>query len=900
MDLKSPLLVIEKNKEGAAVAEPAANAAASPAEAPPAAPQWKFDLTMGNDLVLMPLHTKLCNLCTVLCLVSFVYVHLSYEYSERRHAVTWEEDPWTPWCLQWTATVSLVGLAFELSVAICIKIMRLEELYTNDLVFMRRLLLNRKMIFAFTWLTLMYHLMAFNQQVVHVGWLADYYGGEQIVYSMRYMEWIICAPVVLSCQGQLSHSEDGKPRNSLIPSSLLTGVYCATAWQALVVADVYAAWWLLIVSFFAYYCCSVEQLAYAKVLWKEGRSGSLRAGLLIYLVVMMGVYGIVYLMPIPGWISPTWENKFYCFGDASFKIGTSIMLLASNDLANNAEMLRRAESIAQDLQSLIDTASVPIFSMDIHGKIFEWNNQIAKLTGVPKEVAFGVPVKHVLGHTTQADGSDVLQLALSGKDTQCLETQIFPHSVEEFEHLQGTAPAKLALSTACRRDKYGGLAAVTFIGYDLTEISAYREAEERKKRFLAVVTHELRSPLHGILGLLQFLIEGEGDDKKLRFLTMIKSCATRLLDLVVNIMEMATLTGSRTGKAAVAQKLSRDPVDLNRILEEIVHLVRNSVDKRNKPLLRPGVTLTNIMEEVPVLEGDAHRCTQVFYNLVTNACKFTPKGKIEISSSVDVDGQWVDITVSDTGKGIAPSSLTRIFEPFEQEDNSVERSFEGVGLGLPIASEVVKMHGGHIRVMSALEAGSQFIVRLPIQMREKPLPVDGAARSAAATHESLPPMNDSGDKDDEESKTPQKIASKELKAPKGPAARLHLLSVDDDPLNHEVIKNNLGEVYDITVVMDGKSAIEYLEDSSNSFPDAILLDYMMPGMSGIEVARIVREEMDIGPIKLPIVMVSASDKDTTMMEALNAGCCAYVSKPFYKGLLMAQLRACLRSSGKVS
>eukprot|EP00929_Paragymnodinium_shiwhaense_P076674 TRINITY_DN39464_c0_g1_i1.p1 TRINITY_DN39464_c0_g1~~TRINITY_DN39464_c0_g1_i1.p1 ORF type:complete len:919 (+),score=206.54 TRINITY_DN39464_c0_g1_i1:143-2899(+) len=887
--------------------------------------KWSFDLTVGNDFVLLPLTTKLCNLCSLVCVLSAIYTHAFYEYAPTRPAVTYAEDPWIHWCMQWTATVASVGWFFEVCLAISIKIMNLEEFYEEDLAFKRRLRLNRKMICVYTVLSTIYHLMAFDYAPVRVGWIAEYYGGHQIVYSGRYLEWVCCAPIVLSCQGQLQDSAQGRPRNALIPSSLLTSVYCLTAWQALIVADFWMAWWLLFISFVAYFLASVEQLAYAKYMWQhEGRAGPIRAALLTYLVVMIGIYGIVYLLPIPGWISATAENKFYCFGDASFKTGTTVMLLVSYDLGNNAEMRRRAEALTEDLQRLIYTASVPIFSVDSSGNISEWNAKMARLTGVVAEVAMGVPVASILTNTLQEDGRDALKLAMKGKDTSYLETSI---DTSAFPAEEGSAAArqtaKLILSTAPRRNKYGALAGILFIGYDLTEIAAYKEAEERKRRFLAVVSHELRSPLHGILGLMQFLVEGEADDKKLRFLKMVQNCSTRLLDLVVNIMEMASLANKPGGgNEQKQQKLSHDPVNLKSILDEIVVLIQRSVDKRNKPLVKPEVKLINKAGDLPIIEGDAYKCTQVFYNLITNACKFTDKGEIVVASAADPSGEFVEISISDTGKGIAPQSLQRIFEPFEQEDNSMVRNFEGIGLGLPIANEVVKRHGGYIRVTSKLEVGSTFTVRLPLQMAktakktndsepESPVvPVGGKPSDEAQSSEET--GNRTSSKESSMCSTgsaydPQAMSADSLpfmgaprmdslpglhgvqgEAPKKPL----ILSVDDDPLNQQVLRRNLSSKFEIHEAMDGASALHYLK-TCETMPDAMLLDFMMPQMSGMEVAKAIRTELRIPAIVLPILMVSASDKDSTTVDALRSGCNAYIAKPFKRSLILAHLHAVL-------
>jgi len=583
------------------------------------------------------------------------------------------------------------------------------------------------------------------------------------------------------------------------------------------------------------------------------------------------------------------ENKFYCIGDISFKLGTSIMLLATNDLANNEDLRRRAETVAEDLQRLITTASVPIFGIDTHGCISEWNMKVAHMTGLPEAKVLGIPLLNLIGAAASSKADAMIVRALAGEEPGTLEASLDPSSLPQAEGLK-TKRAMLVMSAAPRKDKTGAVKGVTFVGYDLTEVAAFREAEERKVRFMAVVSHELRSPLHGIIGLMEHLCASEQAESKLRFLNLVKNCANRLLDLVVNIMEMASMVSKDpSGKAKRQQKLSRDPVELVRIVDEITMLVRNSTDKAGKPLIKKDVELINEVSELPIIEADAHKCTQVFYNIVTNACKFTKDGKIVISSRVDPDGKWVEVAVTDTGSGIAPASLERIFEPFEQEDNSNVRGYQGIGLGLAIAHEVVQRHGGHITVESELGVGTTFTVRLPAAMCEASLGSGDDEGSASFPASSTTP----NPQDEVEASTADDVLPEVV-----PTAKPLLLSVDDDAVNQQVIQSALSDEYEVHEAMDGEQALDYLKNC-HELPSAILLDIMMPGMSGHEVCRHVRQKMHIPPTKLPILMLSASNLSSSMIEALDSGSNGFVSKPFHKQVLRAHVRAAMNITKQI-
>jgi len=387
---------------------------------------------------------------------------------------------------------------------------------------------------------------------------------------------------------------------------------------------------------------------------------------------------------------------------------------------------------------------------------------------------------------------------------------------------------------------------------------------------------------------MDHLCDSEQAASKLRFMTLVKNCATRLLDLVVNIMEMASMVSAKDASKN-QQKLSHDPVELTKIVDEIVMLVKSSTDKSGKPLLKKEVELINEVTDMPIIEADAHKCTQVFYNLVTNACKFTKSGSIVISSHLDPNKEWVEVAIADTGSGIAAESLERIFQPFEQEDNSNVRGYQGIGLGLAIAHEVVQRHGGNIKVESTLEVGTTFTVRLPVVMADNSagdtLPkVEGSCEGTlahTANLETCPEVEV-----EEATEAPQLEMSSASRKPV-------LLSVDDDTVNQEVLRKNLADEFEIHEAMGGQQALDYLEQCK-VLPSAMLLDIMMPGVSGLDVCRIVRNKMGLSPTVLPILVVSATSVSSCIIEAFDSGCNDFVSKPFDKQVLKSHVRAVLR------
>lgn len=809
------------------------------------------------------------------------------------------------WFLQLTATLCLCGLIYEMCLALCIASMGLRDSYKSDPRFARRLRLNAKMMIIFTVLSTLYQLMAFNRHSVHKGWIANYYGGVQEVYSFRFIEWVTCSPLLLTVLGALEHSSSGLPRNALVPSSMLTGAYCFIAWQGLVVKDIFASHLLIGFAFVSYFFATSEQLHFALWIKNRGTSGRIRCGLLVYIVFMMGMYGLVYLLPVFGLIPPDWENKFYCIGDASFKLGTSIVLLATEDIANNQEIRRRAEVIADDLARIIDTSSVPIFGVDRHNRINQWNRKIAEMTGLPESSAQNMPLDAIIQGPREEELRDIIQQAFEGSEPGHVEIALDPQKIQGAKDAENMKKAMLVLSAAPRVDRMGITVGVTLVGYDLTKIAVFQEADQRKNTLMAVVSHELRSPLHGIIGLMELLLGDEGDDKKARRMQMILNCAKRLADLVGSIMETALLLSRKPD--APAKQLARDPVDMNKVINEIVGLVKFSNDKRGQSLVKSDVQLKNDTQILPIIEGDAHKCTQVFYNIITNACKFTSKGYIRITSHVPSDGSWIEVKITDTGCGIHKANLERIFKPFEQEDASAGRYQDGIGLGLAVAQEVVHLHRGEITVQSEVGLGTTFTVRLPVVMRQ------GSSYCTVVEDEDLQCIardsdrltmhsmgserttiqSDSADESVEDLVATEEDQYQHSSSEAEEGRRPVILSVDDDEINQSVIEVMIGDAYEVHVAMNGFEALEYLEQCSEP-PGVIVLDVMMPGLSGIEVCRIVREKLHKSKTELPILMSSASGQQIVVEDSFEAGCNEFVTKPFQKQVLKDQIKTLLQ------
>ncbi|MDX2068674.1 MAG: ATP-binding protein [Haliscomenobacter sp.] len=381
-----------------------------------------------------------------------------------------------------------------------------------------------------------------------------------------------------------------------------------------------------------------------------------------------------------------------------------------------------------------------------------------------------------------------------------------------------------------------------------------QQVDKLKDQFLANTSHELRTPLQGIIGLSEALIEQTDNTDHQENLAMIISSGRRLNSLVDDILDFSKL---RNFDIALTQK----PIDL----ASLVDVVLNS----NKPLVRgKNLSLINaVSPELPSALADENRLQQVLFNLVGNAIKFTEAGHIKVSAQ-EQESQLL-VSVEDTGTGIPENKREVIFQEFEQADGSISREFAGTGLGLSISKRLVELHGGKMWVESELGKGSTFLFTLPLSTEKAAmanLPQHKVSNIVAST---LPT---------ELTKSLFNVDEKEI---------IRVLVVDDEAINQQVIKNHLiGEHYQLTQAMNGEEALRIIE-SGTQF-DLVLLDVMMPRMSGYEVCQKIRERFL--PSELPIIMVTAKNQVQDLVQGLGLGANDYLAKPFSKEEFLARVR----------
>jgi len=412
----------------------------------------------------------------------------------------------------------------------------------------------------------------------------------------------------------------------------------------------------------------------------------------------------------------------------------------------------------------------------------------------------------------------------------------------------------------------------TCIGQDITQM---KELDVKRSNIAATVTHELRSPLHGIIGLSEQLISTGGDERQKRLLIMISHCARRLLDLVTNIMDVSTLVQSKR------MLLARDPVHMGKLIEEVLVLLSTAVDKAKKPVRKDDVQLIiNVPDQLPIIEADANRCMQMLYNLVTNAFKYTKEGTVEVSASADDEKEILTVRIRDTGIGISPAACERIFLPFEQEDQHDNRRYEGLGLGLAISREVAVKHGGNLTVESQVGEGSTFSITLPYKRQVR---IDLGSSVLIDEEEENHPC--SADQEEAPETEAEKTRAVDLLS----ELEGSIWVVDDDRDARRSIKEVLKTYSKVNVVECESSYACMSMMEAGEHPQMIILDTeTSQSMQGsCHLVRWIRSRCSFS--KLPIVVVSSNPAVRAMLEAVKAGCNEWMAKPFKAEELVARI-----------
>ncbi|TCD03627.1 response regulator [Pedobacter psychroterrae] len=373
--------------------------------------------------------------------------------------------------------------------------------------------------------------------------------------------------------------------------------------------------------------------------------------------------------------------------------------------------------------------------------------------------------------------------------------------------------------------------------YQKELIKAKEEAEQGKRakeNFLANMSHEIRTPINGIIGLSNLLETTSLTEDQKEMVKLLEISSTSLLGVINDILDLSKIEAGKF-------KINRSQTDIANVCNSVVNLLRIKAKEKKLELN------TVLSPELPkYILADSLRLNQILMNLIGNAIKFTNDGSVTLKVEIlNTKGNNIQVkfTVSDTGIGIAPQNLEKIFETFEQADEHTTAQFGGTGLGLSIVKNLAKLKGGQLEVSSEENKGSEFCFTNWYEVVKEVKEIEKPAKGI------LRPFNN-----------------------------IKILVAEDNPINKFLIVKILKDWnIETEVVENGKDAIDKLVDNDYNL---ILMDTFMPVMNGLEAIKLIREGYAPGKERVPVITFSAAVMESDKKVAIEAGANDVISKPF--------------------
>jgi PAS domain S-box-containing protein len=530
------------------------------------------------------------------------------------------------------------------------------------------------------------------------------------------------------------------------------------------------------------------------------------------------------------------------------------------------ETAKRQES--QYARSLIEASLDPLVTISTEGKITDMNQATVNITGIPRE---------------KLTGTDFFDYFTEPQKAREVYQEVFAKgSVADFPltlcHKGGKLTDVLFNGSVYKDDK-GNVLGVVIVARDVTEQkriatelteakvfaelttgiaeeakskaeSATRIAEDAvkaKQQFLSNMSHEIRTPMNAIIGFTKVVLKTDLTSKQKEYLTAIKVSGDALIVLINDILDLAKVDA---GKMTFEQT----PFKMTASVSAMLHLFETKIQEKNLKLVK------EYDKKIPeMLVGDPIRLHQIILNLVSNAVKFTSKGKITVSTRLlaqDEERVAIEFAVSDTGIGITESKIENIFENFQQASSGTSRLYGGTGLGLAIVKQLVEAQGGSIHVKSKPDEGSTFSFVLSFQKT----------------------------KAEAEPDTEIVELDTEIK-------NIKILVVEDIALNQLLMKTLLDDFgFDRDIAGNGKIAIEKLQAKSY---DIILMDLQMPEMNGFEATEYIRKTMNS---QIPIIALTADVTTVDLAKCKAVGMNDYIAKPVDERLLYSKIMGLVKKT----
>lgn len=539
-------------------------------------------------------------------------------------------------------------------------------------------------------------------------------------------------------------------------------------------------------------------------------------------------------MPWQSLLEPTFEDIL---------VDDNGIVVDSVIIANNYDILRQSEA---KFRAIFEHSSIGIGLLDIKAQIFDINPAFCQMLGYSRDELCGHKISdYIYDEEAISEVKLYHQLRNENQETFEIECQ-FTHksghlvwayfSVSLIYSIHGKSKFFLAMTEDITERKRTEL--------KLLQSKEAAEAGSRaKSAFLATMSHELRTPLNAIMGLSQLLqqeILGNLNEKQQEYVNCIYSSGEHLLSLINDILDLSKIEAGK-------EELYFTTLSVNDICHNVISTVCDRAISKGLKII------VEIAENIETCIADERRLKQMLLNLLTNAIKFTQKGRISLE--VKQKNQAIAFIITDTGIGIDSQYFSSLFEPFKQLDSQLNRQYEGTGLGLALTRKLAWLHSGDITVESSRDVGSRFTLLLPLQQPNISLTVDDNL--------DIKTINQS-------TNNPSSSLSISSKA----TIFKNILLVEDDNNTALLLQDYLQTIgYQVKWIATGE---EFLTQVSSDI-DLILLDVLLPGnINGLDLLKTLRQQKDF--TELPVIMMTPmgmKDRD----RFLQAGANDCLSKP---------------------
>jgi adenylate cyclase len=503
-----------------------------------------------------------------------------------------------------------------------------------------------------------------------------------------------------------------------------------------------------------------------------------------------------------------------------------------------AELQRRGAELRVTFDNMIQ--GVMMFDSEL--KVAAWNRQVVELLKLPETYLPGGP--HFADYIRYL--ADRGEYGAVDAETEVRRLTAAAGQSHTFER---TRPDGTVLEIRHNPLPEGG---IVLIYSDITERKRYEETltaardqaeamSRTKSSFLANMSHELRTPLNAIIGLTDMMVTNAprfGTEKAAEPLRRVNRAGKHLLDLINQVLDLSKIEAGKLD-------LNLETVKIPPLIDEVIGTARGLAEQNKNRLI------VECPPDIAPLLVDPLRLRQILLNLLSNACKFTKGGEVSLRVTlVSIEGRnWMDFAVADTGIGMTPEQVNKLFEEFVQADQTTARNYGGTGLGLAITRKLCRMMGGDAVVTSEIGKGSTFTARLPAS----PGPSAPTEQPASVLDEPLP----SGD---------------------------CVLVIDDDLTARELIANHLRDAgFSVVTAAGGREGLKRAEELH---PIAITLDVLMPDIDGWTVLAALRGNPELTDI--PVVMATITDDQ--QHKGMTLGAAGYLTKPIDRDRLIALLQ----------